>query len=155
MVCNRDCFNCPHLDCICDDETQEDIDAAERRDEQIIAGWSKHEKILRQQREYRRNNREHAIAAARAYYAANKEHVKKKHAEWYKANRDRVLAQQKAYRDAHQEEMRARYRARYRKRKEAARLASGTASDRGNDHTDILTSYPPPVKGEDRKGAEV
>lgn len=146
MICARDCFNCPFPDCVCDEETQADIDAAERRDEQIMAGWSKHEKILRQQREYRRKNRDHAIAASRAYYATHKEYVKEKHAEWYRANREQILAQQKAYRDANKEKISARKRDQYRKKKEAAQLAPGTASDRNNDHASIVAPDPVQVK---------
>ena len=139
MVCNRDCFNCPHPDCICDEETQADIDAAERRDQAIQAGWSRAEKELRREREYRRTHREQAIAASRAYYAANKEHVKEQHAAWYRANRERVLAQQKAYRTANAAKISARNKEKYRKKKEAAQVQAGTAPDRNNDHTDIVT----------------
>ena len=147
MTCNRDCFNCPYPDCICDEETPDDIDAAERRDEAIQAGWSSAEKELRRKREYRRTHREQAIAASRAYYATHKEYVSKKHAEWYKANKERILAQQKAYRKAHAAEISARKKEQYRKKKEAAQVQAGTAPDRNNDHTDIVTPCPVPVKG--------
>ena len=147
MICNRDCFNCPFPDCVCDDESQDDIDAAERRDLQIQAGWDSNEKKRRRDARYREKHREKAKINARAYYAANKEYVKEKHAEWYKANRDRVLAQQKAYREANKDKIRARNKEKYRKKKEAAQVQAGTAPDRGNDHNHILSSCPVPVKG--------
>lgn len=147
MICDRDCFHCLFPDCICDEENQEDIDAAERRDEQIRECWCYYEKELRRGREYRKIHREQAIAASRAYYATHKEYVKEKHAEWYKANKERILAQQKAYRKAHAAEISARKKEQYRKKKEAAQVQAGTASDRNNDHTNIVTSSPVPVKG--------
>lgn len=155
MTCNRDCFNCPYPDCICDEESQDDIDAAERRDEAIQIGWSSAEKELRRKREYRRTHREQAIAASRAYYATHKEYVSKKHAEWYKANKERILAQQRAYRKAHAAEISARKKEQYRKKKEAAQVQAGTAPDRNSDHTDIVTPCPVPVKGtgEERSNA--
>lgn len=155
MVCDRDCFNCQHPDCICDEETQDDIDAAERRDEAIQAGWSRAEKILRQQREYRETHREQTRIACHAHYMANKEYYRKKHAEWYKANKERILEQQRAYRKAHAAEISARKKEQYRKKKEAAQVQAGTAPDRNNDHTNIVTPCPVPVKGtgEERSNA--
>lgn len=139
MVCNRDCFHCPHPDCICDEETQDDIDAAERRDEAIQAGWSRAEKELRKKREYQRTHREQAIATCRAWYATHKEYVREQRAEWYKANKERILAQQRAYRKAHAAEISARKKEQYRKKKEAAQVQAGTAPDRNNDHINIVT----------------
>ena len=37
MICTHDCFHCLFPDCVCDDETPAEIDAAERRDAEIQA----------------------------------------------------------------------------------------------------------------------
>lgn len=155
MVCNRDCFNCPYPDCICDEETQEDIDAAERRDETIQTGWSRAEKKYRQQKRYRETHREQARAASHAHYAANRDYYREKHAEWYKANKERILAQQREYRKAHAAEISARKKEQYRKKKEAAQVQAGTAPDRNNDHINIVTSCHVSVKGTLRTGAAI
>lgn len=139
MVCNRDCFHCPHPDCICDEETQDDIDAAELRDERTKANWCIYEKELRRRREFHRTHRDQAIAACRAYYATHKEYIRQQRAEWYKANKERILAQQRAYRKAHAAEISARKKEQYRKKKEAAQVQAGTAPDRNNDHINIVT----------------
>ena len=147
MVCNRDCFNCPFPDCINDVDTQEDIDAAERREQKIKDGWCRAERIARRQKEYRDEHREKAIESSRKYYATHKDHVKKKHAEWYQKNKERILAQQKAYRAANKDKISARKKRQYAQKKEAAQAESGTAPDRENDHINIVTSRPVIVKG--------
>ena len=147
MICTRDCFNCLFPDCINDEETTAEIEAAERRDAEIQAAWCHHEKELRRWRKYREAHREESRAAAHAHYMANRDYYRRKHAEWYKAKRDQILAQQKAYRDANKEKISARNKEKYRKKKEAAQVQTGTAPDRGNDHTPIVTSCPVPVKG--------
>ena len=82
-VCNNDCFNCPHPDCVLDELTAEDY-AAQREAEKLMK-TPKQKKIA---------------AKRRAYYEANREEIAAKRRAYREANREELAAKQRAYREA-------------------------------------------------------
>lgn len=63
VVCDKDCFNCKHPDCICDDMDADDYSVLKEIENQFIIPKGLREKKI--------------AAYRRAYYEANKEQIKK------------------------------------------------------------------------------
>ena len=72
-VCNKDCFNCPHPDCICDDLDAEDYRKAKEIDKLLHPQTKHQKKVAAKQRAYREANRDKLAAQRRAYYEANRD----------------------------------------------------------------------------------
>ena len=142
LVCNGDCFNCVHPDCIVDDHiTKEEIAASKELDreaklqgkdnrgrhraEYLKAYRAAHrEEINAYQREWREAHREEINAYWREYYAAHREEYNAyKNAyqrEWREAHREEHNAYHREYYAAHREDINARRREWYRKKKKEA-----------------------------------
>lgn len=74
-ICNKDCFNCPYIDCIYDEEVDEK--KAMRRETQ---------------KRYYEKNKERWQAYKREWYEKNKEHCREQKREWYRKNKEKKLA---------------------------------------------------------------
>ena len=105
-TCNRDCFNCPHPDCILEELEAEDYAEQRRIEREIVNPKSRKEKEL--------------AAKQRAYYEANREEIAAKQRAYREANREEIAAKQRAYYEANREEWNAYLREYRRKRKEKA-----------------------------------
>lgn len=118
-VCNRDCFNCIHPDCI----LVEDPDAWEcwelERVEKYLFQPTEERSRKARAKAYYEANREKMLAYQKAYNRANKEKVAASQRAAYAARRDRRIAYQRAYYEAHREEITAKKRERYREKKKA------------------------------------
>ena len=73
-TCNRDCFNCPHPDCILEELEAEDYAEQRRIEREIVNPKSQKEKeIAAKQRAYYEANREEWNAYLREYRRKRKE----------------------------------------------------------------------------------
>lgn len=111
-ICDRDCFNCPHPDCMVDDITLDEYrEIKERDDEMKLLNSSMSRNQVLAKRAYTKaryqRKKDELVAYQRAYDAANKDKIKACKKLWYAANKERVLTQQREYRKVNQ----ARYRA--------------------------------------------
>ena len=99
-VCDRDCLNCIHPDCILD----EGPDAAEYRAlaqmERDLFWSDVQKKRAAYKKAYYEANREKLAAYQKAYYEANREKVAAQKKAYYEANREKIFAQRKAFREA-------------------------------------------------------
>ena len=95
-VCNRDCFNCPHPDCILETLEAADYQAQRQAEKAAFPRTQKQRKLAAKQRAYREANREELAAKKRAYYEANREELAAKHRAYYEANRE---VRRRAYAD--------------------------------------------------------
>lgn len=100
-VCNRDCLNCVHPDCICDEMTEEEM-----RESLDSVAFSDGDRRRIKNRAYKK-----------AYYEKHREEINAKRRRWYKANKKRLRQVNKAWRESNAERVRAQARARYAKRK--------------------------------------
>ena len=75
MICNMDCLNCVHDDCINDSMTAADYRAERELEEYIRPKTLKEMQIAAKQREYREANREQIAAKQLEYYEANREQI--------------------------------------------------------------------------------
>ena len=66
-VCNRDCLNCIHDDCICDDMTAADYAELRELDEYAMPKTRKQRAIAAYQKAYYEENRESIAAKKKAY----------------------------------------------------------------------------------------
>lgn len=82
MICNEDCFNCPHPDCIRGQNKKSRTSRSE--------AWKK----------YYYANRDKFIEYGHKYYYAHQEECQRKSREYYYKNRERILARMKAKREA-------------------------------------------------------
>ena len=76
-VCDRNCFECPYLDCICDELTLEDYQA--EREIDLLSGariLKTSPKVAAQQKQYREANKEKVAAQQKQWYEANKKRKK-------------------------------------------------------------------------------
>lgn len=98
MICNKDCFNCLHHECINDElslsEYKEDVIHDLRLENEPIAKIRNRESTSR----YDAKNREKKREYARQYYLRNKEKKKKQVKEWQQENHDYILLYQKELR---------------------------------------------------------
>ena len=88
-VCDFNCFECPHPDCICDDFSRKEYvtDAEINR----IAGMTRSKTGLRKKeylRKYYSERKEYAKAYQKSYYEKNKERIREKARERYRKNID-------------------------------------------------------------------
>jgi hypothetical protein len=67
------------------------------------------EKYSQKRKEYYRENSERVIARNKAYRDANKEKYSQKRKEYYRENSERIIARNKAYRDANKEKLKAKW----------------------------------------------
>lgn len=107
-ICDKDCFNCPHPDCINDkleiedyralDEMEKDLRLPGYKEPERKISWyqklspEEKQKYLDRQKQLRREDPE----ARAKYKACNRR--------WYQNNKDRCLAQQRAYSRAKRKE---------------------------------------------------
>nr|DAN92479.1 MAG TPA: hypothetical protein [Caudoviricetes sp.] len=124
-VCNFNCFECPHPDCICDDFSRKEYvtDAEINR----IAGMTRSKTGLRKKeylRKYYSERKEYAKAYQKSYYEKNKERIREKARERYRKNRDRYIASVRAYQESNKEKFNAykkEYSKKYKRRKREER----------------------------------
>ena len=107
-VCDRDCFNCPHPDCIREDLTAEDYDAARALEKYIHPPTPAQRKIAAKKKAYREENREAIAAKQKAYREENREAIAAKQKAYYEENREAIAAKQKAYREENREAIAAK-----------------------------------------------
>ena len=93
-VCDRDCFNCPHPDCIREDLTAEDYDAARALEKYIHPPTPAQRKIAAKKKAYREENREAIAAKQKAYYEENREAIAAKQKAYREENREAIAAKQ-------------------------------------------------------------
>ena len=74
-VCDRDCFNCPHPDCILENLTAEDYAAARALEGYIHPPTPAEIRIAAKKKAYREENREAIAAKKKAYYEENREAI--------------------------------------------------------------------------------
>ena len=98
VTCDHNCFACPYDDCIVEDESPEEAEAAERRDELDRETACKADKDRRRNTKYRDEHPEWYREYMRNYRHTHKDKIKAYKAKWYQKNRNRILAQQKEYR---------------------------------------------------------
>ena len=115
-VCDFNCFECPHPDCICDDFSRKEYvtDAEINR----IAGMTRSKTGLRKKeylRKYYSERKEYAKAYQKSYYEKNKERIREKARERYRKNRDRYIASVRAYQESNKEKVDA-YKKEYSKK---------------------------------------
>lgn len=105
-ICNKDCFRCPFPDCINDRLEMEDYKALEEMDRKIFdtvrdsgkPNWyqrlspEQRAEVLRQRKERYRQDPQ------------MRQRMREKKRLWYEANKGRILAQQKAYKQARRKE---------------------------------------------------
>lgn len=124
-VCNFNCFECPHPDCICDDFSRKEYvtDAEINR----IAGMTRSKTGLRKKeylRKYYSERKEYAKAYQKSYYEKNKEKIREKARERYRKNRERCIASVRAYQESNKEKVTAykkEYSKKYKRRKKEER----------------------------------
>lgn len=122
-VCNRDCLNCIHPDCILEEEP----DALEcwelEHAEKLLFLTAEERSKKNRSKAYYEANREKRLAYQTEYRKANKEKVAASQRASYAARRERRIAYQRAYYEEHRDEISARKRDRYlaKKRAEAER----------------------------------
>ena len=80
-VCNRDCFNCPHPDCILEELSAEDYQAQREAEKAAFPKTLAGRKLAAKQRAYYEANREEIAAKQRAYREANREEIAKRRRE--------------------------------------------------------------------------
>lgn len=111
-MCNHDCYNCPHEDCINDELTFSDYVSSSRRDREVLT----EEKITDDRRiKWQIQNAEKHRESCRRYAAANKD----KREQYRKENYDHLQGKAKEYNAAHRDEINARSRERKRARWQA------------------------------------
>lgn len=103
MLCNRDCFNCVHDDCVLDEVSDAESLAADRRDAEARRENAKSDYY----KAYYRANAPRLREKSRAKYKANKERALEYQREYRKTHRERVNARERAYREANREKRRA------------------------------------------------
>lgn len=105
-ICNKDCFNCPHPDCILDELNDEDYVTTDRLDVNFSKTEDQKSKAERN-REWRRKNKDKLAAQreankgkmaayGRAYREKNKERESARKKAWYLANKASISARRKA-----------------------------------------------------------
>ena len=97
MGCNRDCFRCPHDDCIEDGITEEEVQAAEERDERILR--ERRDKQRAYMQDYYQANRDRLLQMSRERYWAEPELCRAKSREYYRRNAERIKARVRAYKE--------------------------------------------------------
>ena len=105
-VCDRDCFNCIHPDCI--------LDAGPNLDEYRLSAELDRIACLEAPGQEERGK------AWRTWFEANREYNRERRRAYYRANREREKARQRAYSKAHRQEHNEWQRA-YRASKKAER----------------------------------
>ena len=93
-VCDRDCFNCPHPDCIREDLTAEDYAAARALETYVHPPTPAQIKIAAKQKAYYEENREAIAAKQKAYYEENREAIAAKQKAYREENREAIAAKQ-------------------------------------------------------------
>ena len=98
-ICNGDCFNCIHPDCIRDDIRPEDYQFARNAEKEYLIS-PEQKKLAAKQRAYRKANRDEIAAKQRAYREANRDEIAAYQRAYREANRDELAAKRKAKRKA-------------------------------------------------------
>lgn len=89
MICNMDCSNCIHDDCINGELTAEEIKRQDKADKEMtdLADWkqiAKREYV----KQYNRANKERIREYKKQYYQQNKQKCKDAVLQWQKDNRE-------------------------------------------------------------------
>ena len=109
-VCNMDCFNCIHPDCIYDgDASSKESQEAKKRDAEV----HKKAKECAGAATYYERNREKILEKHKVYRATHKEEIKARRKGEYQRNREQRLQYQREYYQANKER-RDKYNAEYR-----------------------------------------
>lgn len=124
-VCNFNCFECSHPDCICDDFSRKEYvtDAEINR----IAGVTRCKTGLSKieyRRKYYAEHKEEEKEKRKIYYEKNKERIREKARERYWKNRERCIASVRAYQESNKEKVSAykkEYSKKYKRRKKEER----------------------------------
>ena len=111
FVCDRDCLNCIHPDCILDEGPDMAEYRALARMERDLFRSDAQKKAAAYKKAYYEANREKLVAYQKAYYEENREKVAAYKKAYYEANREKVAAQQKAYYEANREKIFAQRKA--------------------------------------------
>lgn len=129
-VCDKQCEGCPYSDCINDEMDLDDYREADARDRALgTVRKAKDPPLVGGDTAKKEAARERARAKAREYNKAHRAELREYYKKWraenpdarkeyYRQNRGRLLAQARAYREAHREEINARARERYYQKKE-------------------------------------
>lgn len=123
-VCDKRCEVCPYPDCINDEMDLDDYREADARDRALgtvrkakdpppVGGDAAKKEAARERYAAKREER---LAYTRKWRAEHPDAGK----EYYQQNRERLLAQARAYKEAHREELNAKARARYAAKKKGA-----------------------------------
>ena len=111
MICDRNCFSCPHDDCVADDITREEMAMSAAIDRRAkLSPLSDDEKKAKELkrirgREYYHTHRERELTRSKTYYHTHRDEVLAKRAarypaehyrQYYAANRERILANARA-----------------------------------------------------------
>lgn len=129
-VCDKRCEACPYPDCINDEMDLDDYREADARDRALgtvrkakdpppVGGDAAKKEAARERdrekaRERYAAKREERLAYMRKWRAEHPDAGK----EYYQQNRERLLAQARAYKGAHREEINAKARERYYQKKQ-------------------------------------
>lgn len=115
-VCDRDCFNCPHPDCISDE-----LDSRDWQESQMRDAEARKESSGRRKR-----------PAGVSYYEAHKAEIKTRKAAYWLANRDRLKdeknARARAWWCKHKDEVNRR-----RRERRAQKMSAADGRDRTAD----------------------
>lgn len=102
-VCDRDCFNCQHDDCIQDGVSDEEVKASAALD--------------REARTVKKDNRQRELAERqRRYYEQNKAAIAENQRRYRETHKDELAECQRRYYEQHKDEL-AEYKRRYYRRK--------------------------------------
>ena len=109
-ICNGDCFNCIHPDCIRDDIRAEDYQFARDAEKEYLIS-PEQKKLAAKKRAYREAHLDEIKAKKQAYYEANRDEIAVKRRAYYEAHRDEFKAKQRAYYEANRDEIAAKRKA--------------------------------------------
>lgn len=123
-ICDKDCFNCPYDDCICNEFSEEDLEKINALVE--ILTLPEKPPVSEKKRTYYERHKEERKAYQRDYYAKHKqEHAIRRRA-YYERNRQKIIAQVREYERKHREQRAAAAKRRYRKRLEEMKAKGGS-----------------------------
>lgn len=113
-ICDRDCFNCKFDDCINDEFNYQDFVESRQMERDFLFT-----KSLKQRRHdewfagYYSKNRDRMLANQKAYKDAHRAELNAKQREYTDANYEECIARSRAWKESHREYLRERDKARY------------------------------------------
>lgn len=114
-MCDRDCFNCPYDDCICEEVTDRDLvevwkaeSAAGLRLNETLTDEEKRIRANEYRKKYRHKHKEHYQQYRAEYYEKNKEKLREYwreyQREYRRKNKEKLSEYAKKYRKKRKEE---------------------------------------------------